>query len=128
MSNEINTDIEIMMIQECPLCYEQMESKVDLHCGHTHCLMCHTNFIKNDIKNCAFCRQEIKSLVECLEHIEIIKSSVNVDINFSNNNISLEKYKLCLRIFCLLILIFIFAILVSMDGKNNCNNSDSSDP
>lgn len=119
-----NNDIEMgLEKEECPICFDNMTSNVTLCCGHKHCLMCHTNFIKNEIKSCAFCRQEITSIITCLDHIDEIKSSTNL----LNNTIimevvTVEKYKIVMRGCCIILLIVVFILLVMLESNDErCN-------
>ena len=111
--------------EECLICFETMVSNVTLCCGHKHCLDCHTNFIKSGIKTCAFCRQEIKSLTNCIEHIDEIKtSSSDLDIRTVDELMALEKCKLCLRCLCIIILLMVFALIMVFSDNNDCPEAD----
>ena len=120
MSIELNNTeneemIEVVIIQDCQICQEPMSSFVTLDCGHNHCLMCHTNFIKNDIKSCAFCRKGIESINNCVEYINNIKVERILTENDQGYR-NLIKCKLCSKWFCTFILLIIVLLIIKKDS------------
>ena len=44
----------------CPICYDYIDNKVILKCGHQFCMLCIvSNFKYNDFLECALCRKFI---------------------------------------------------------------------
>jgi len=58
-NNEILQNINELMDCTCPICIENFEQPVNLHCGHIFCNSCISNWRSRGGTLCPMCRSEI---------------------------------------------------------------------